>query len=327
MGKPDAPTPDPRIGNAANKSAQLGQDYLAFMKEQAGVTNQWAEDDRARYQTVFQPLEDKYIADAAAYASPDRMAGRVNEAQAGVQTQVDAATGGMNRNLMAMGVDPNSGRFDSAGRAAGIQGALAVAGAGNAARGDVRQEAQAMQANAINMGKGLAVNPATSMGLSNGAAGAGFNGAMSGYGQQGSLLNAQFGNQMDVYGAQSAASGSLWGGLGSIAGLAFGGPAGAAMLSDKDAKEKKTKPGRSLLEAVEKMPVEEWSYKEGEGDGGRHVGTYAQDFKKQTGIGDGQSINVIDAIGTTMGAVKELSAEVKSIKSMMRTLPQMAEAT
>ena len=71
MGKPKS---DPAIGQAAAKSAQTGQDYLEFMKGQSGITNQWAAEDRARYKNTFQPLQDKYIADAAAYASPDRMA-------------------------------------------------------------------------------------------------------------------------------------------------------------------------------------------------------------------------------------------------------------
>ena len=65
-----------------------------------------------------------------------------------------------------------------------------------------------------------------------------------------------------------------------------------------------------MLDALKRMPVEAWKYKAGEGDGGEHVGAYAQDFKKATGLGDGESINVIDALGVTMGAVKELAETV-----------------
>ncbi|MFG1340921.1 hypothetical protein [Xanthobacter autotrophicus] len=49
------------------------------------------------------------------------------------------------------------------------------------------------------------------------------------------------------------------------------------------------------------------------GDGERHIGTYAQDFKATTGKGDGHSIPVIDAIGVTKGAVKELDAKVEKL--------------
>ena len=43
--------------------------------------------------------------------------------------------------------------------------------------------------------------------------------------------------------------------------------------------------------------------KTSKGAGGEHIGTYAQDFQNATGLGDGKSINVIDALGVTMGAV------------------------
>ena len=324
MGKPKAPKADARIGEAAMLSAQTGQDYLSFMKDQAGVSNQWAAEDRNRYQTVYQPLQDQYIADAATYASPDRMAGRVNSAQASVQSALDAAKAGSMRSLAALGVNPNSGRFAGMSDTADLQGGLAVAGAGNMERRAVRGEAEAMRANAINMGSGLAVNPGTSLGLSNGAASSGFGGAMQGYQQQGSLLNTQHQQQMDAYNANQAQASGMWGGVGSLLGLAFG--------SDEEIKENKKAPGRSLLSAIEKMRVEEWEYKQGEGDGGRHVGTYAQDFAKETGMGDGKTINVIDAIGTTMGAVKELSAKVDKLASTVtqfspkRSISNMAEA-
>lgn len=321
MGKPKAPTPDPAIGQAAAASAQTGQDYLAFMKKQAGITNAWAKEDRDRYTGTFQPLQDQYIKDAAEYASPDRVAARVDQAQAGVQTQVDNGIGTMNRSMEAMGVNPNSGRFNATNDAASLQGALAVSGAGNVARRDVRSEAQTMQANAINMGAGLPAQALGSMSTANGAASSGFGGAMQGYDQQGSLLNAQFGQQMDVYNAQSQANSSMWGGIGSLVGLAFG--------SDEDTKKDIKKPGRSLLEAVDNMPIKDWTYKEGKGDGGNHVGTMSQDFQRETGKGDGKTINVIDAIGTTMGAVQELHGVVKDLQKAVvqikgRSLPGVA---
>lgn len=302
MGKPKAPKADPRIGEAAMLSAQTGQDYLAFMKDQSAISNGWAAEDRNRYKTVFEPLQDAYIADAKTWASPERMEARVGAVQGTTQDQIALARGQRERAAASMGVRPDSGRFGAVDRTAALQGGLAVAGAGNLERRNVRGEADARMANAINLGSGGQVNPGTSLGLSNAAAGAGFSGAMQGYGQQGQLLNTQYQQQMQSYQAQSAAAGSLWGGIGSIVGLAFG--------SDEAIKKGKRRPRKSLLKAVDKMRVEEWTYKPGEGDEGTHVGTYAQDFQKQTGMGDGKTINVIDAIGTTMGALKELSAKV-----------------
>jgi hypothetical protein len=85
------------------------------------------------------------------------------------------------------------------------------------------------------------------------------------------------------------------------------------MRSDENAKEDKREV-KGVLDALKKMPIEAWKYKDGEGDGGEHIGTYAQDFKKQTGLGDGKNINVIDALGVTMGAVKELAEKVENLK-------------
>lgn len=42
MGGSSAPRPDPNIGIAALKSAELGEKMLGWMKDQSDVTNQWA---------------------------------------------------------------------------------------------------------------------------------------------------------------------------------------------------------------------------------------------------------------------------------------------
>jgi hypothetical protein len=85
-------------------------------------------------------------------------------------------------------------------------------------------------------------------------------------------------------------------------------------LSDEDAKENKEPiPEGDALEAVNSMPVEEWDYKEGQGDGGHHVGPYAQDFARATGKGDGHAIKAQDAIGLTMKAVQDLSVKVDKL--------------
>ena len=66
----------------------------------------------------------------------------------------------------------------------------------------------------------------------------------------------------------------------------------------------------AALDAVNSMPVEEWTYKDGVADGGRHIGPYAEDFQRATGKGDGRSINIIDSLGVTMKAVQDLSKKV-----------------
>lgn len=301
-----APSADPRIGQAAMMSAQTGERYLDFMIGQSGIANQWASEDRARYQNVFQPMEDRFIADAQGWDSPERKAAAAAEAQGDVALAARLGAEQRQRSAAAMGVNPASGAFQAAEAKGGLASSLATAGAGNMARRQIEAQADAKRADAINLGKGMAVNPGTSLGLASGAASQGFSGAMQGYNQQGDLLNKQYNQQMQAWQARQDQSSGLWGAVGNIAGMAF-------MASDENAKTDKKPVGRSLLKAVESMPVEEWTYKPGVGDGGRHVGPYAQDFKRATGKGDGRTINVVDAIGTTMGAVQELSEKVDQL--------------
>lgn len=302
MGGGSAPKPDKNIGIAAMKSAETGEALLGWMQDQAKITNEWAADDRAREVEVFRPLQDAFIEEANTWDSAARKNEAGQQAVADVRQQVANTEAGRVRQAMAMGIDPRSARFNAGGREASLNAGLAAAGAQNVARRRIEQEAEAKRANSINMGSGLAVNPGTSMGLSNGALQAGGAGAMSGYGQQGSLLNTQYNQQLQSWQANQNSMSSMMGGLGTVAGI---------MLSDQNAKtDKKPLPEGAALGAIREMPVEKWRYKPGRGDGGEHVGTYAQDFTKATGQGDGKTIDVISAIGVTMGAIRDLDKKV-----------------
>lgn len=313
-----APEPDPQIGQAALQSAQTGQDFLAFMRSQAEVTNGWAEQDRSRHQNTFLPLQDEYIAEAKKGPDYRGVQSDVQRAAADVSTSFSAAQEQQGRRLAAQGVDPSSGRSMETMNRSEMSEGLATAGARNSTRFNSRNAAEAesemRKSNAINMGSGLGVNPATSMGLSNGAASAGFGGAMNGYGQQGQLLNTQYNQQMSSWEANQQASSDMWSGVGAVAGL------GVSMMSSKDAKEAKA-PARGSLAKLRDMPVEEWQYKDGIEDGGanRHVGPYAEDFQKATGTGDGTRIPLQDALGLTMGAVQEVADKVDALAGKSKT--------
>lgn len=311
MGGGSSPRPDPNIGIAALKSAEVGEQLLGWMQDQAEITNGWAEEDRSRWSDTFKPLQDEYIADAKRWDTPGRRRQAARGAMADVRLQGRVAKGTRVRQAMAMGVNPASGRFRSAEAKAGLDQSLAAIGAGNLARDKIEAQGEAKMANAINLGSGLAVNPATSMGLSNGALTSGAGGAMQGYGQQGQLLNTDFNNRMQAYQADQAGTAGIMGAAGTVMGMLPWG----AMLSSKDAKTDKApiKDGTSLG-AVREMPVEEWTYKPGMGDGGRHVGPYAEDFHAATGKGDGKSIPLQDAIGLTLGAIRDLDKKVSKME-------------
>ena len=303
-----APKPDKNIGIAAMKSAETGEAALRWMQEQAKITNAWADEDRTRYKTVFEPLQDQFIAEAKDYASPERRLAAQDQAAADVAIAAGQAGGQRRRSLTAMGVNPASGRFINAESKASTDAALATAGARNLAGRTVDDTGRQLRASAINMGSGLGVNPGTSIGLSNSAGNAGFGAAQQGYQQQGSLLNAQYQNQLKAWETQQASGGLFGGALGTIAGSLDW----TKVFSSKDVKEDK-RPYTGALGAIREMPVESWSYKEGEGDGGKHIGPYAEDFAKATGMGDGKTIDMISLVGVTLGAVRELADKVDRI--------------
>lgn len=358
-----APSPDPNIGKAALMNAELGRDWLAFAREQFDIANErqaeldeltkligqqqiemsdrqmrWSEEDRQRYQDLFQPLEDRFVEEASTWDSPERQAQRAAEAKADVLQNAAAQRAASQRQAASMGVNPASGRFQGLERASELQTALAAAGAQNQARDQVRKEGMAMRADAVNIGRGLPAQSAqaASLGLAAGNSalagaqgahgafmgntqimGQGFQGAMSGYANMANILNQQYQNQLQAWAANQQATAS---GIGGIAG-AIGTGIGLALSSK--AKKTKKRPVKGALEAINGMPIESWEYKkEVQGkarpgvippDNKRHVGPYAEDFKRETGAGDGKTIPIQDAIGLTMKAVQELDQKVEKL--------------
>lgn len=320
---------------------QVTEAQLQSMNDSnARATEQWD-----RYKNVYQPVEDEYVKEATNWGSADRENQQAAEAKQDVLTNAASQKQQQQRSMASMGVNPTSGRYAGVDNASSLSTALAAAGAQNTARNQTRTQALALKEGVANMGKGATANSAQQLGLGlnagNSAVGNtstanqnflannqtmtnGFQGAMSGYGNQASILNSQYSNQLAGWQAQqsanSASSAGLMSGLGQMAGT---GAMMFAMSSSKDFKEDK-RPTGSGLDAINSMPIEDWKYKDGIADGGQHTGAYAEDFQKATGKGDGKSIPVIDAIGVTMKAVQELSSKQdktdKAIKSLAASL-------
>lgn len=294
--------------------------------EQAG----WARADRERYESDFKPLEDEFLAEAREYASPERQAAAAAEAKADVQSAAAVAKATAQREAAALGINPASGRFAGIDRAGEMGTALATAGAANAARQGVRDKGLALKADAVNLGRGLPAQSAqaTALGLSantnavginqatnsqylasTGIMGQGYQGQMAGYAGQANTLQNLYNSEIDVWRTQQQIKAQNAAGIGSALGGIFG-----LFMSDEDVKEDKVPiEDGAALDAVNAMPVEEWTYKEGVADEGRHVGPYAQDFAEATGKGDGRTIAVQDALGITMKAVQDLDDKVERI--------------
>lgn len=184
------PDPDPMIGQAAYKNAQVGEEWLGFAKDQFAegnkrlevtdaLTNEvirkqlatqdesmaWAREDRARQKDVFQPLQDEFIKTAKNYDSAENQDRAAAEAAADVQKAAGTQSEINRRTMASMGVNPASGRFAGVARSDATNTALAEAGASNTARRQVRDRALDLKGAAINMGNGLSASTASAYGI------------------------------------------------------------------------------------------------------------------------------------------------------------------
>lgn len=260
-----SPPPPPdysALAAASEKSAQyayqLGQDQLTWAKEQYSqnrdvsnsvidaalgtldTNNANAAEDRSRYQTIFQPLEEQLAVDAQNYASPQREEQEAGRAEAAVSQTMETARNAAQQKLEAYGVKPGDTRMAALDYQSRIAGAAAQAGAGNQARQVVDDKGRALRSEAINVGRGYpgqiaqeygtatqAGNQGVNAGLATTASGAQSMGTApqwQGLGNQaiaqwGNILNTGYQNQLSAYQAQNAASSGIGGAVGAVGGL------------------------------------------------------------------------------------------------------------
>lgn len=349
-----APTPDPLIGQAAQLNADTAKEALAWykdlynkdllplQKDQADLSKKlvgkyldtmdeqslFAKEQNEYYKETFKPIEQQMAKDALGYDSSENIEKRAGIATANVEQQFSNAVAENNRNLSRYGVNPNSSAFAATNERLMRDAALAKAGAATGAAFDTQDKAIALRAGASNFGRNMpntaaayyaGGNNSGGSALSAGGAGInaysagadvmgrGFNAFQSGMSSAGNLALGNFNAQMQGYAADQQAVSGLMQGVGTFAGMAY--------KSSKDLKEDKAgiQDGRAL-EAIERMDIEHWKYKDGVEDSNYHVGPYAEDFRRETGMGDGRGIRHQDAIGITMRAVQDLAKEVRSLK-------------
>lgn len=300
--------------------------------EAQNLQNKVAQAGYEDYTSTYRPLEQKLVADAQAYDTPERRAAEAASASADVETSIAAQRGATMRAMERSGVNPASGKVMAMAGALDIGAAKAKAGAANAAMKTVEQQGYARRMDAANLGRNIASAQGTNasiasqigagaVGSANAALGSaasgqgilnsGYAGAQAGLAGAANTYNQISQNQM----AANSSSNSLWSGLGSAAGMV-----GAAMVSDKDQKRDIQRTSASeALEAVRKTPVSSWRYREDSyaADGGqRHIGPMAQDLQRNAGDAvapGGVKIDLISANGLVMAAVQELSKQVDSI--------------
>lgn len=207
--------------------------------------DQWAQQDRARYESIYQPLEEQLAKEAEDYATPERQEMEAGKAEADVAQQFAAARQAAQDRLESYGVDPSQTRAGALDLQTRIAEAAAQASAGNQARTQTENIGRALRSEAINVGKGYpgqiagaaagagqSGNQAVNTGLATTASGGQTMGTgaqwqgmgNSAIGQWGDILNTGYNNQLNQWKANQEASsgwGSALGLVGGIMGKAF----------------------------------------------------------------------------------------------------------
>lgn len=318
--------------------------YLASNMEQLDLTNEQNRQAFEDYQNLYRPNELKYMEDVAAAGSQEKQDAAAAAAGAGIQQQIDLQRQITARDNASMGIAPESGRSQSTGRVSEILAATARAGAENAARVAEEQRGVSARAGAVGVGRGQAQLALGGVQVGNQTTGAGIGAGVTPFNMN-QQAGGQFISGLDAAGTSITRGGQLslnaWeaqqkaqqqqsaglGGLFSLgakaagAGMGSGGLAAAlSILSDEELKtDKKPVSGRQLQKAVKGMRVERWKYADGVVDDGgqEYVGTYAQDFAKTTGVGDGHTIPVASAIGVLQGALKQTINDVENLARLV----------
>jgi len=267
-----APAADPNIGLAQQELAKISREYLeswkndvwpamkeATLKQETRADEQFALDKAMQekqiaaadvamkeYQEKGTPLREdiyKQAAEAGGEAEVNRQAAL---AMGDVKSQFGIQADANKRQMQSYGIDPTSGKFQSANRQAGVMEAATSAAAATKARDAATQLGWAKKMDAAALAQGQFGNQASSTGLAlsagNQALGAGQTtignygamgssmaqantGAMSGWGQVGQLGVQKYNADVNAYSAQQQANAQSSAGFGS----AIGGLAGIGM--------------------------------------------------------------------------------------------------
>lgn len=306
---------------AAAKAMEISDAQLGSMRQNDAISKDYWD----YQQSTFRPMERAIVESAQTYDTETRREQKAGEAIADVQQQIDASQGQQTRQLARMGVNPNDGKFAATSNMMTMAGALGKAEAASKAREAVELQGYARKMDAANLGRNLASNQATSAGV---ALNAGNSAAATG---QMPLTQAQTATSQVGQGFQTAiqgnnSAGNIYGQVaqaegrdsGLIGNLATIGMAGAKLwASDKNIKKNITPMSDAMaLKAIEKTPVSRWTYEDGKGDGGTHIGPMAQHVRATMGekaAPGGKALDPISMNGISMAAIAALSRKVDKL--------------
>jgi hypothetical protein len=186
----NAPAPDPNIGLAQNKLAEISEQYLqqwksevwpamkeATLKQEARADEQFALDKEIQKTQIdlarttreeFQkaaPIRQTIYDEAMAAGGEADLAKQSALAIGDVRSQFGMQADQTSRQMKAYGIDPTSGKFQGQARTAGIMEAATSAAAATKARDAANQLGWAKRLDASALAQGQFGNQATSTGL------------------------------------------------------------------------------------------------------------------------------------------------------------------
>lgn len=327
---------------------ETGQQVSDLQVQAANQANDRANQQWDQYQTTFQPIEEKMAHEAMDYGSQADQEQAANQAGADVAKQFENQRSAAQRKLASMGVKPNAGNFMAANRETDAAEAAARASAMTTNRQAVKDKGVSLRAGAAAFGRNQTNTAGQQVGLSTNSgsaatqsSGAGVGSTLAAGGQVAGGYGAQIGAQnLDVqanlglgglmnssYQAQAQMSNAGMAGLGSLIGMgatlyAKGGAVTAA--SSKDFKEDKQPiDEEAAIEAFKDLPVDAWTYKAGKGDGGRHIGPYAEDVRERFGEAaapGGKVIDLVSMSGAQAAAIKGLARNAERQEATIEEL-------
>ncbi len=176
-----APPPDPKIGEAAAATAQLGREAFEWYKnytdtvltpqenEEAALNKRvidQAMDIAGDQQTIanetydyqkgtFRPLEQGIVADATNFSTRDYGDRKAAQAAAEVEQAMSQARAASARDQARMGIAPSAGVAAALDQNMALKAAAAKAGAATGARDNAEQMGFARRMDAASLGRGL----------------------------------------------------------------------------------------------------------------------------------------------------------------------------
>lgn len=250
----DPPKPDPRIGESQDQLSDLAvrqQDFyeqniaprvLDQMDQQIDISKRVADTQLGlvtkydqRYWDTTAKYQDKFYADVDKYSSADEQERTAGMARSDISQALQMAQQQQGRGMSRMGINPNSGAYQTASRKSATEGALAQAGASTMARQAAKELGMRYTGAAAGMNGQLigATQGAAGGALTAGAAGLGAIGAAAGISasqlgaQSGAHMGAgqlgasMYNTQMQGWGAQSNQEGEMLGTVATLAAMYF----------------------------------------------------------------------------------------------------------